>query len=72
MATIKTMASTAKKGAKLISLAAMTTAMCVNMGLSDEESAAAQAAMRDIAKDKGAGVAKAIIVHMDPFDGFVA
>lgn len=66
-----------KKNVKRVSLAAATAAMCLNLGLSAEDTEAAEAAMHDIAKDKGAQQARAIIADMnndhDPFDGpFVA
>ena len=66
-----------KKNVKRVSLAAATAAMCLNLGLSAEDTAAAEQAMRDIAQDKGAQQARAIIADMnrdhDPFDGpFIA
>ena len=66
-----------KKNVKRVSLAAATAAMCLNLGLSAEDTEAAEAAMRDIARDKGAQQARAIIADMnnnhDPFDGpFIA
>lgn len=71
MAIIKNITRTAKKSAKRATLAAVTTAMCVHMGISDSETAAAKAALSDIAKDMGLGQARAIIVSMnDPFGPF--
>lgn len=66
-----------KKNVKRVSLAAATAAMCLNLGLSAEDTEAAEQAMRDIAQEKGAAKARAIIADMnndhDPFDGpFVA
>lgn len=67
-----------KKNAKRVSLTAATAAMCLNLGLSVEDTEAAEAAMRDIAQEKGAGQARAVIMDMsnndhDPFDGpFIA
>lgn len=63
----KKIVSTAKRSAKVVSMA---TAMAVSMGLSAEDVKAAQAAFEDMAatdyKDK------AIIVSISPFDGFIA
>ena len=66
-----------KKNAKRVSLAAATAAMCLNLGLSAEDTEAAEVAMRDIAQEKGAAKARAVIMDMnnghDPFDGpFIA
>ena len=68
-----------KKNVKRVSLAAATAAMCLNLGLSAEDTEAAEQAMRDIAQDKGAQQARAVIMDMendhgnDPFDGpFIA
>lgn len=66
-----------KKNVKRASIAAATAAMCLNLGLSAEDTEAAEAAMHDIAKDEGMGKARAVIIdmnnHHDPFDGpFVA
>lgn len=68
-----------KKSAKRVSLAAAAATMCVNLGLTAEESAAAKAALQDIAKDEGARQARAIIADVqsvhpadDPFGGFIA
>ena len=66
-----------KKNAKRVSLAAATAAMCLNLGLSAEDTEAAEAAMRDIAQEKGAATARAVILDMandhDSFDGpFIA
>lgn len=67
-----------KNNVKRASIAAATAAMCLNLGLSAEDTAAAEAAMHDIAHDEGASKARAVIASMnnndhDPFDGpFVA
>lgn len=66
-----------KKSVKRVSLAAATAAMCLNLGLSAEDTEAAEAAMHDIAQEKGAAKARAVIMDMendhDPFDGpFIA
>lgn len=67
-----------KKNAKRVSLAAATAAMCLNLGLSAEDTEAAEQAMHDIAQEKGAAKARAVIMDMsnnghDPFDGpFIA
>lgn len=66
-----------KKNVKRVSLAAATAAMCLNLGLSAEDTEAAEAAMHDIAQEKGAAKARAVIMDMendhDPFDGpFIA
>lgn len=66
-----------KKNVKKVSLAAATAAMCLNLGLSAEDTEAAEQAMHDIAQEKGAAKARAVIADMnndhDPFDGpFVA
>lgn len=66
-----------KKSVKRVSLAAATAAMCLNLGLSAEDTEAAEAAMHDIAQEKGAAKARAVIADMnndhDPFDGpFIA
>lgn len=58
-------------------LAAATAAMCINLNLNASDTAAAQAAMHDIAQEKGAAKARAVIADMnkdhDPFDGpFIA
>lgn len=67
------MASTAKKGAKRVSIAAATMALCVNMGMSAKDIEAAQAAMHDIAAEEGTAQARAIIISMErPFGGFYA
>lgn len=62
----KKMASAAKKSARIT---AMATAMAVSMGLSAEEVKAAECAFADMAEEMGPG---AIIVSMNPFDGFCA
>ena len=66
MATIKTMASTAKKSAKIVSMAA---AMAASMGLSGDDVKAAECAFADMADEWGE---HALIVSMNPFDGLIA
>lgn len=66
MATIKTMASTAKKSAKIVSMAA---AMAASMGLSGDDVRAAECAFADMADEYGQ---KALIVDLHPFHGFIA
>lgn len=65
-----------KKNARHISLATATAAMCLNLGLTAEESEAAQAALRDIAREEGSRQARAIVVdmtrHDNPFGGLLA
>ena len=72
---------TIKASAKSLTLAAATAAMCAQMGLDGMDTEAAKCALRDIAQERGAANAKAIIIdmttgHDDPFDpiggGFVA
>lgn len=65
------MASTAKKSAKTFTLAAATAAMCANMALNAEDTAAAKAAMQDIAQEEGNGNARALIFDIS-FHGFYA
>ena len=66
MATIKKMASTAKKSAKkAVTMTAAVSAMCVSMGLNAQDTDAAQAAFEDMAHEFG----HALIVDMNPFDG---
>lgn len=60
-------------GKKSANLAAATAAMCITLNLNAADTAAAQAAMADIAAEQGMSSAKAIIVDMnDPFHGFIA
>ena len=66
MATIKTMASTAKKSARIVSMAA---AMAASMGLSGDDVKAAECAFADMADEYGEN---AIIVSINPFDGLIA
>ena len=67
MATIKKMASTAKKSAKkAVTMTAAVSAMCVSMGLNAQDTDAAQAAFEDMAQEFGS---KCLIVDMNPFDG---
>lgn len=68
-----------KKSVKRVSIAAAAATMCLNLGLTGEESEAAKAALHDIAQEKGAAKARAVIMDMendhgnDPFDGpFIA
>ena len=65
MAKIKKMASTAKKSAKIISMA---TAMAASMHLAADDAQAMQCAFVDMAEEFGPS---AIIIDMDPF-GFIA
>ena len=60
------MASTAKKSAKIVSMAA---AMAASMGLSGDDVRAAQAAFEDMADEYGQ---HAVIVSMNPFGGLIA
>ena len=66
MATIKTMARTAKKSAKIVSMAA---AMAASMGLSGDDVKAAECAFADMADEWGE---HALILSMNPFDGLIA
>ena len=67
MATIKKMASTAKKRAKkATAITAAVSAMCINMGLNQQDTDAAQAAFADMAQEFGHS---AIIIAMDPLGG---
>ena len=63
------MASAAKKSAKVVKMTAAVAAMCATMGLNAEDTEAAQCAFKDMAGEFGQ---KAVIVSMNPFDGFVA
>jgi hypothetical protein len=72
MATIKKMASTAKKSAKIVSLSAMTAIMCADLAITGADAEAAKAAMGDIAREFGTSNAKAQIIHMDPLGDFCA
>ena len=71
MATIKKMASAAKKSAKVVTMVAAATAMCENVGLELDKSA-----MMSAMRDMGIPVEEraAVIVDMweDPFGGFIA
>jgi len=62
----KSMASTAKKSAKIVSMAA---AMAASMGLSGDDVRAAECAFADMAAEYGQ---HAVIVSMNPFDGLIA
>ena len=66
MGTIKTMARTAKKSARIVSMAA---AMAASMGLSGDDVKAAECAFADMADEWGE---HALIVSMNPFDGLIA
>ncbi len=68
----KKLVSTAKRSAKKVTIAAATVAMCVNMGLSLDDTEAAKAAIRDIMGDMGRTNAKAVIVSMNPFGPEIA
>lgn len=65
----KRMVSATKKSARIVSMATAVSAMCVTMGLSKTDTEAAQQAFEDMAKEFGP---KAVIVSMNPFDGFCA
>jgi len=66
MATIKTMASAAKKSARIVT---MTAAVAASMHLNAEEARAMQCAFADMAEEYGQ---KALIVDLHPFHGFIA
>ena len=74
MASIKTMASTAKKSAaifkkmwaKIISMAAT---MAASMNLAADDAQAMECAFADMVEEYGQ---ECIIIDMDPFDGFCA
>ena len=66
MATIKTMASAAKKSARIVT---MTAAVAASMNLSADDQRAMQAAFEDMAQEYGP---QAIIVPLDPFRGLIA
>ena len=72
---------TVKASAKCLTLTAATAAMCAQIGLDGMDAEAAKCALRDIAHERGAANAKAIIFDMttsydDDFDpiggGFIA
>ena len=72
---------TVKASAKCLTLTAATAAMCAQIGLDGMDAKAAKCALRDIAHERGAANAKAIILDMttsydDDFDpiggGFIA
>ena len=65
MAKLKKMASTAKKSAKIISMAAT---MAASMNLATDDAQAMECAFADMAEEYGES---ALIVDMDPF-GFIA
>ena len=72
---------TVKASAKCLTLTAATAAMCAQIGLDGMDAEAAKCALRDIAHERGAANAKAIILDMttsydEDFDpiggGFIA
>ena len=65
MKTVKTMASAAKKSARIVT---MTAAVAASMNLSADEARAMQCAFEDMAEEYG----HALIIPMDSFDGFCA
>lgn len=65
MKPIKTMASAAKKSARIVT---MTAAVAASMNLSADEARAMQCAFEDMADEYGS----ALIISMDSFSGFVA
>lgn len=65
MKTIKTKASAAKKSARIVT---MTAAVAASMNLCADETRAMQCAFEDMADEYG----NALIISMDPFDGFCA
>lgn len=65
MKPIKTMASAAKKSARIVT---MTAAVAASMNLSADETRAMQCAFEDMADEYG----NALIIPMDPFRGFCA
>ena len=65
MKTIKTMASAAKKSARIVT---MTAAVAASMNLNADETRAMQCAVEDMADEYG----NALIIPMDPFRGFCA
>lgn len=62
----KSMASAAKKSARIVT---MTAAMAASMHLSADDANAMQCAFADMADEYGQS---AIIVDMNPFDGLIA
>lgn len=69
MATIKKMASAAKKSAKVVTMMAAATAMCENVGMELDKSA-----MMSAMRDMGIPVEEraAVVVDMWDLDGFIA
>ena len=65
----KVMAGAAKKSARIVKMTAAVSAMCVTMGLSQQDTEAAQAAFEDMA-DEYSG--QALIVSMNPFGPMIA
>ena len=61
----KKMASTAKKSARIVSIAAM----AASMHLTSADAQAMECAFADMADEYGES---AIIIDMNPFDGFIA
>lgn len=68
MKKFKTMASAAKKSAKIISMTAAVAAS-MNTSMTAAEKAAMECAFADMAEEYGP---KAIIVDLHPFRGFIA
>ena len=66
MATIKTMASTATKSARIVSMAA---AMAASMHLTADDARAMECAFADMAEEYGP---QAVIIDINPFDGLIA
>lgn len=64
----KTMASAAKKSAKIISMTAAVAAS-MNTAMTAEQKAAMECAFADMADEYGH---KALIIDLHPFDGFIA
>ena len=65
----KKVASAAKKSARIVKMTAAVSAMCVTMGLSQQDTEAAQAAFEDMAGEFGGN---ALIVSMNPFGPMIA
>ena len=68
MKKFKTMASAAKKSAKIISMTAAVAAS-MNTAMTAEQKAAMECAFADMAEEYGQ---KALIVELHPFHGFIA
>lgn len=65
---IKTMASAAKKSAKIVTMTAAVAAS-MNTSMSAAEKAAMECAFADMAEEYGH---KALIIDLNPFRGFIA